>query len=340
MTATRMTHPSATAAYHSVSRLASERNTRSAAQRVADASNGVDQSRLGSLVDLRAQVRDVGLDCSGSDVAIRAPYHVEQLVAREDPARVAHERGEQIVFALRELDLLAAASDEARFGVDREIGAIEHRGFGQPRTAERGLQARDELAELERLGEVVVGAGGQALDLVRHLVLGAQHDDRRFGEPADHGQQRDAVDLRHHDVEHDDVRLPVAYEREALSAVGGTADFEAFFGESDLEQRADVALVIDDGDAGGCLHSSTIAPLSYAILGRAPRRRLTSLTPVFGWPMPAAGRAGESRVGRKSAHDVPPRASRICDGRLRSYWKGHRRGVARTGCQRGRRRPR
>ena len=44
--------------------------------------------------------------------------------------------------------------------------------------AQHRVDARDELARIERLGEVVVGAHFQADDAIDVLALGRQHDDR------------------------------------------------------------------------------------------------------------------------------------------------------------------
>ena len=45
--------------------------------------------------------------------------------------------------------------------------------------AEHGLDPRDELAQVERLGHIVVGAILETFDPVHRLTLGTQHDDRR-----------------------------------------------------------------------------------------------------------------------------------------------------------------
>ena len=76
------------------------------------------------------------------------------------------------------------------------------------RAAEQRADAGQQLLERERLDEVVVGAGVEARDAVRDRVARREHQDRCpvavAAEPAAH---REAVELGHEDVEHDELRL-------------------------------------------------------------------------------------------------------------------------------------
>jgi hypothetical protein len=67
----------------------------------------------------------------------------------------------------------------------------------------------------------------ESLDLVFQFTLGAEHDYGRFRDTPEHRQERDAVDFRHHHVEHDDVGRPFAHERERRLSVGCAAHLEA-----------------------------------------------------------------------------------------------------------------
>ena len=123
------------------------------------------------------------------------------------------------------------------------VHALEHRA------AQRGVDARAELVEIERLGQIVVGAGFEPVDAVAHVAARGEHDDRHLGEAAQQRDEREAVDLRHHDVEHDAVRLPVAHDGEPVGAVDRGPHLEAFLDQADLEHLADALLVVDDRDA-------------------------------------------------------------------------------------------
>ena len=126
--------------------------------------------------------------------------------------------------------------------------AVVARHAGAP---QRGLHPRAELAHRERLGDVVVGAELEPEDLVDLLALGAEHDDRdplalRAQAPAD----LEAVHLRQHHVEHDEVERLLGEAGEGLAAVGRVHDLVAVALQREGEQRLDRLLVVDEEDAG------------------------------------------------------------------------------------------
>ena len=107
---------------------------------------------------------------------------------------------------------------------------------------------------MERLDQVVVGAGAQAADLLLDLALGRQHDDRDVAGRAFLGPdlRRDLVpvELGQHDVEQDQVGRLGAPQPEALGAVRRDDDLVAFLLQRVLEQALDIRVVIDDEDLG------------------------------------------------------------------------------------------
>ena len=97
---------------------------------------------------------------------------------------------------------------------------LDDRALALARSAWRGagsLDARDELARVERLRHVVVGADLEPDDLVDVLVARGQHQHRHVGVLADPLADLDAVDVRQHQVEHDERRL---LRRDMLERVG------------------------------------------------------------------------------------------------------------------------
>ena len=83
---------------------------------------------------------------------------------------------------------------------------------------------------LEGLGQIVVAAGIQPLDHVARIGFGGDKDDRDRSQRAvllEHAHHGDAVELRHHDVEQDQVRLEVAGFRKSLFTIGGGRHFVA-----------------------------------------------------------------------------------------------------------------
>ena len=73
--------------------------------------------------------------------------------------------------------------------------------------AQHRVDACDELARIERLRQVVVGAHLEPDDAVDFLALRGEHDDRhRFARAAEASAYREAVLAGQHQVEHDQMR--------------------------------------------------------------------------------------------------------------------------------------
>ena len=98
--------------------------------------------------------------------------------------------------------------------------AVDGHGDVVPRASQHGVDARAQLARAERLGDVVVGAGLEALQRVDLLGARAQHHDVRRADGADALRGLEAVHAGHVDVERRDERLMLADELETLLAVG------------------------------------------------------------------------------------------------------------------------
>ena len=188
---------------------------------------------------------------------------------------------------------------------DPALGAVEgedaaHRRPGQQRVARReaGQQALDpgqQLGRVERLDEVVVGAGPQPADLLLDLALGGEHDDRDVGGAAllaaDLGRDLVAVELGQHDVEQDEVGRLGAPQAEPFRAVAGDDDVVALLLERVLQESLDVRVVVDDEDLGR--HQSSTGGSRWV------RRRA-------GW----RPRRGDYRARTSAASASSPRARR------------------------------
>jgi hypothetical protein len=117
--------------------------------------------------------------------------------------------------------------------------------------AQHGVDARHELARVEGLGQVVVGAHLQADDAVHLVALGGEHDDGgRAARGAQAPADREPVLARQHQVEHQQVvalarELPVHRLR-----VGHRAHLELLLAEVAREQVAQALVVVDHEDAG------------------------------------------------------------------------------------------
>src|SRR5215218_3866394 len=146
---------------------------------VADAPDRDDRRRVSQLA---AELPHVDVHRAGIAGERVPPDALEQLVARQHEAAVVEQLPEQVELLRRELDLLVAHLALAAAGVDREVAMVEHLGLRvaplRGRAPQNGLDARDELARVERLRQVVVGADLEPDDLLDVLVARRQHQDR------------------------------------------------------------------------------------------------------------------------------------------------------------------
>src|SRR5215210_8519073 len=214
---------------------------------IADAPHGHDRGGLPELPSQLAYMNVHGPRITGERVA---PDSLEQLVAREHEAAMVEQLPEQVELLRRELHLLVANLHFTPAGVDHELAVLD-RGALRLTTlgggsAQDGLHARDELARVERLRHVVVGADFEADDLVHVLVPGRQHQDRDVGLLTDATADLDPVDVREHQVEHDQRGLLLLHGGERLRAVRGAADFVAGVLAVERDEGCDRGLVLHD----------------------------------------------------------------------------------------------
>src|SRR3954453_6676128 len=95
---------------------------RSSTEDVARAADRVQQARLAAGLELAAQVGDEDLDRVRLRERVVAPDLVEQPLARDDDALVAHQVLEQLELALGQLDRAVAAKHLVRVRIEIEVG--------------------------------------------------------------------------------------------------------------------------------------------------------------------------------------------------------------------------
>ena len=140
------------------------------------------------------------------------------------------------------------------FGIerDRAVGERLGRRRGAVRPPQQRAHARHQLVRAERLREVVVGAQLEADDALGLLGAGGQHDDRdRRGRLVGTKQPADlqAVDVRQHQVEHQQLRRTRRDRLQRLAAGGGALGEETGLVEITSDELGDVRIVLDDQDA-------------------------------------------------------------------------------------------
>ena len=117
--------------------------------------------------------------------------------------------------------------------------------------AKRSLDPGQQLNWVERLDDVVVGSRRQAEHLVRGQCLRRQHDDagrRRSGVAPEPLRNLEAVELRHHDVEEDEIRAELNGPLQRLLAVRCNRDLVAGRAQVHLDEPCDVRVVVHHQD--------------------------------------------------------------------------------------------
>jgi len=192
-----------------------------------------------------AQVADVDGQGVGGGAEVVAPDALEDRPALEHLARVAQEQLEQEELGLGQVDRPVAAADVARHGVEHEVGEAELL-VGRLDPSQQRAQPRLQLAQRERLDQVVVGARVEAGDAVVDGVARGQHQDRGAIAAAAHAPaDLEAVDAGHRHVEHDGVDGARCELIERLLAVARGPGVVCA-PERAFERGADGRLVIDD----------------------------------------------------------------------------------------------
>jgi hypothetical protein len=141
-------------------------------------------------------------------------------------------------------------------------------GSGGLSPAQHRPHAADELAWAEGLGDVVVGSELQASNAVILLALGRKHNHRDARDLADQAQRLEAVEVRHHHVEQDQIGQAVAQLLQRSCAGGRFEDLKTVVFEVEPDEVDDARLVVDNQDAafpGLCVGHVTREPGRSAI---------------------------------------------------------------------------
>ncbi|EGE60812.1 peptidase [Rhizobium etli CNPAF512] len=155
---------------------------------------------------LFAQAADEDLDRVGVAVEILVVHVLDQFGSRDDLAHVMHEIGKQPIFVRGQLQRRAVDRRLRGFGVEPHRPADDFRGGMPGGAADQRPDARQHFLDMKRLGDVIVGAGVDAGNLVAPAVARRQ-DQNRHGAAgaAPFLQHGDAVHLRQADIEDNGV---------------------------------------------------------------------------------------------------------------------------------------
>ena len=153
---------------------------------------------------LASQVADVDAQGVRGRTEVVTPDVLEDRRARQHLARVLEEQLEQQELRLRELDETLAAVDLVGDRIEDQVGEPQRLGalaiVAHP--AQQRPQPCLQLAQRERLDEVVVGADVEPEDTIVDRIARGQHQDRRLVAGGAHAPAHlEPVDPGHHHVE-------------------------------------------------------------------------------------------------------------------------------------------
>ena len=116
---------------------------------------------------LRRRLRQGDADGVGEGVGVGVPHPFQQLLGADHPPAGGHEDFEHGELLVGEGERPAGSLGDAAVGVEgRDRPAVSTGGDGRRGPPAQGPDAGDQLGEGERLGQVVVGPDGQAVDAV------------------------------------------------------------------------------------------------------------------------------------------------------------------------------
>ena len=117
--------------------------------------------------------------------------------------------------------------------------------------AQDRIDAQDQFARIEGLGQIIIRSRFEALDAVVGLRQGGQHEDRDLLFLAQRFRQLDPRFPRHHHVENDQVEVEPGQFAARLRRIAGDRHSKAVLAQILLKQAADTRVVIDHEQMGG-----------------------------------------------------------------------------------------
>ena len=126
----------------------------------------------------RAQAADMNIHGTLFNEDVVSPDKIEQLGARINSLLVGHEKMQQPKFGRPHRSAFASPVTLCDGRVEPQAMIVDHilRQFRRA-SAKYRFDARFQFAQRKRLGDVIVGAGFEALEFVLFLALGGEQDD-------------------------------------------------------------------------------------------------------------------------------------------------------------------
>src|SRR6478672_3229229 len=165
---------------------------------------------------------------------------------------MADEGGEQLELQWSQGDLGAVERHGSLREIDRQaiVGVALLLFLARTGPSQERLDPRDELLPPERLHHVVVRAGLQTANPLELVAARREHHDRHLAEVPDALERLPTVQIRHRDVEHDEVGRRSMEGAEACATILGLLHSEPGSVEQLGDEAPDVRVVVYHKDAG------------------------------------------------------------------------------------------
>lgn len=220
------------------------------AESVADGGGGEEILGVGGVIfDSFAELADVGSEVFDVVFVLGSPDGAQDLFVREGAALAAHEQVKDIELRAGKRDGVSSLEEDATIAAEGDFSVVDGSvgEGGKAAAADGGLDARDEFADGEGLGDVVIGTGFEGFDFVVDCVADGEHEDGEGGgHAADDAAGGEASHAGHVDVEQNGIETGLAEEGDAFFGVRGADDFEAEWKQGGGDDFVDGDFVIDD----------------------------------------------------------------------------------------------
>jgi hypothetical protein len=124
--------------------------------------------------------------------------------------------------------------------------------------AQDRLDAAEELAWIEGLGDIVIRAELEPHDAVDILATGGEHDDRYLRARAQLAAQRQAVFARQHQVEHQQVNMRALHDAAHFPAVGHRGGAKLVLLQILRQQAPDLTVIVHNQQVRALVHHACL----------------------------------------------------------------------------------
>src|SRR5258706_9910879 len=216
---------------------------------VAEAANGANE--LAGVAEFLPYAREVHIDRAIEARERPAERVLRDLLFAHHAAGVAHEHFQHVELDAGQVHVAPAPLHPALLGPERDLANLDRPAVGAAhrsriRAAQDCAQARHQLARRAGLRHIVVGAELEPDDAVDVVAARGEHDYRHAARLADLAQRLDAVDLRHHHVEYDNLVAAGEGEPRRGLAVVHRGDAEALALEILREHAGELDVVVGE----------------------------------------------------------------------------------------------